>query len=181
MESLDLCKLLVGAVAIVLGMPVVARAEQVMLQTLSEWTVTTLDAPETDGHRIKGTRHRAILPGPNGRPLAAIEVTGLPQDSNQAARLETFMQQAVTQAAAEFAGNHLEERCETARSIRVAEQAALRTDCTVRRGEQPVLRQAIIMFVTPASLYSISYSAGIAGYETYEPVFQQALRFAHIE
>lgn len=176
-----MCKMLVGAVVIALAMPGMARAEHVTLQTPAEWTVTTLDAPETDGQPVNGARHRAMLPGPNGRPLAAIEVTELPQTSNQVSRLQTFMQQAVTQAAAEFAGNHLEERCEAARSIRVADQAALRTDCTVRRGEQPLLRQAIVMFVTSASLYGISYSAGIAGYETYEPIFQQALRSAHIE
>lgn len=176
-----MCKILVGAVAIAVGMPGLAYAEHVTLQTPAAWTVTTLDAPETDGHPVKGARHRAMLPGPNGRPLAAIEVTELPQTSNQTGRLEAFMQQAVTQAAADFVSNHLEERCEGARSIRVAEQPALRTNCTVRRGEQPLLRQAIVMFVTPAGLYSISYSAGMAGYEAYEPIFEQALHSAHIE
>ncbi len=72
-----MCKMLVGAVAVALGMPGPAYAEHVTLQTPAAWTVTTLDAPETDGHPVKGARHRAMLPGPNGRPLAAIEVTEL--------------------------------------------------------------------------------------------------------
>lgn len=158
-----------------------ARAEHLLVPTPPDWAVTTLPAPEEDGRTALGERRRATLPGPDDRPLATVEVVELPQVSDQTGQLPAMLRQAVEVATQRYAGAGIEDRCEAAQPLQVAGQPALGAECTAYRGAQPVLGQMVIIMVTPASLYGITYSAGAADYRTHEAVFRAALAAARLQ
>ncbi len=167
--------------AVLLALPIAARAESIMVAMPPGWTVTTLAAPSLDGSTVAGSRRRAILPGPAGQPAAAIELIELPQDADLTAKLAATMQDALDQAASDFAEHKLENRCRRPEPARVAGQPALRADCTLWRGDQPLLRQAIVMFLTQRGLYSLSYSAAATGYDAYQVDFDRVLGSVRLE
>lgn len=169
------------AAALLLLPAAAARAEHLVLDTPPDWAITTLPAPEVDGHVLAGQRRRAILPGANGRPLAAIEVTELPQTADQTGELAPMLKIAVETAMKGYAADQLDDRCDPPAALQLAGHPALRTDCTIYRGAQPVLGQVIVMLVTPATLFSVTYSAGMANYSTHQQAFGRALGSARIQ
>ena len=128
-----------------------------------------------DGHITAGDRRRAVLPGPGGKPLAAIELTEIPGAEARQQPLADIVQTAQDTAAADYAKAGLQDRCAAPASVRAGTWSALQIDCTVSRGEAPVLHQVIAMWATAEGFYSLSYTAPTSSGQVGEAEFRQVL------
>ncbi len=169
------------ATLVLLLLPGGARAEHADVPMPAGWTVSKLPAPELDGRSVAGTRHRAMLMTAAGRPLAAVELTELPQTADGTGRLRAIMRDAVGQATADFKANDLADTCDDPAPIQVAGTPGLRTGCVIRRGEQAMVRQVIALWVTPKGLYTLSFSAAPSQFDAHLPEFEAALGAARTE
>lgn len=152
-----------------------AWAEQLAVTFPQGWTVSELPGSMVDGHVTPGDRRRAILPGPDGKPLAAIELTEIPGAEAQRQPLADIVRIAQDTATADYAKAGLQDRCTAAAPVRAGTWSALQIDCTVSRGEEPVLHQVIAMWATPGGFYSLSYTAPTRSGQVGEAEFGKVL------
>ena len=153
----------------------VAWAEQVAIAFPPGWTVSGLAGPTVDGHVTPGDRRRAILPGPDGKPLAAIELTEIPGAEARRQPLADIVRIAQDTATADYAKAGLQNRCAAPAPVRAGTWDALQIDCTVSRGEEPVLHQVIAMWAMPGGFYSLSYTAPTRSGQAGQAEFRQVL------
>ena len=171
--AVSACRAWLGIMGLLLPGP--ARAEQLPVTFPQGWTVLELPGPTVDGHVTPGDRRRAFLPGPDGKPLAAIELTEIPGGEAQRQPLADIVQIAQDTTAADYAKAGLQDRCAAPAPVRAGTWSALQIDCTVSRREEPVLHQVIAMWATPGGFYSLSYTAPTRSGQAGQAEFGQVL------
>lgn len=153
----------------------VAWAEQVAVAFPPGWTVSELAGPTVDGHVTPGSRRRAILSGPDGKLLAAIELTETPGAGASEQMLPAVAQVAQETAVAGYAKAGLKDRCASAAPVKAGSWNALQLDCTVSREAEPVLHQVIAMWATAGGFCSLSYTAPASSGQMGQTEFGQVL------
>ena len=159
----------------------VAHAETVRIAFPSGWVVTEMAPPLLDGKPVLGNRRRAVLSAASGKPMAAIELTILPQTSDRSHQLTAVMQQTQQTAISVYRKASLDDICDTPASLRVAGKDGLRTACAIRRGEKLLLRQEFVVWITANDLLSLSYSAPIGPFAVNARLFEQTLGSVRLE
>ena len=157
------------------------RAEHATLTDPAGWETQDLPAPVVDGRQVMGARHRALLLGAGGHPVAAMELTELPQTADHTADLPVMVQAAQEQATADFAQAGLANHCAAPQPMPVAGRTGLRLDCVVQRAGTAVIKQAVLFWLTPAGFYSLSLSAQPASFDRHLPDYERAVATARTE
>ena len=116
-----------------------------------------------------------MLPAANGKLLAGIELTVLPQPPGKLRDLPTAMRHAQETAIGAFNKAGLSDTCSVPVPSRGAGAAALRTECAARRSDTVLVRQSFVMWATPGQLASLSYTSGATRFAAHLAEFEQTL------
>ncbi len=182
---------IVGAALIGVPFAHVAHADTLEITFPPGWAVTVLPAPSLGGWTVAGgQRRRAVLSAEDGRPLAIIELTTLPWAVDRLPDLPVLMQGAEETAATGFRKAGLDDVCDAPIRLTMGERDALQTSCMIRHAgksflqqvlDEPVLRQALVVWKTPDAVRSLTYTAPPGVFENDIGFFEQTLASVRAE
>ncbi len=144
------------------------------------WELRDIATPTTEsGERFDGSNKLAFKTSPEGKVLAAINVTALAIRPGDKPDLDHQMASLVGTVQKGYTAKGMSVSCQPPERTTLGGRSALQTDCHVHNGHAEIIAQRIVVAIGSHDVESISYTAPPANFSTYEADFtlvRQSLR-----